>query len=79
LYLWVCRYREDLASEGGDMPSPVESVTDLAGDRGGAPGRVAQSVMRALGSKPKTADLAAEAVELTRQDLALPAVEESPQ
>lgn len=79
LYLWVCRYREDLAEEGGDMPSPVESVTDLAADRSGAPGRVAQSVMRALGSKPKTADLAAEAVELTKQDLALPPVEEGPQ
>jgi hypothetical protein len=70
LYLWVCRHREDLAGEGGELPSPVATVADLTSDLDGAAGRVAQSVRRALGAKPKSADLAAEAVELTKQDLA---------
>lgn len=68
LYLWVCRHRETLASEreDGEIPSPVEAVTDLsAGQESDAAG-VVQSVKRVLGVKPKTADLAAEAAELTR-------------
>jgi hypothetical protein len=67
LYLWVCQHREDLAREGGELPSPVAAVTDLTAEHDGSAGRVAQSVKRVLGSKPKTADLAAEAVELTKQ------------
>ncbi|HSN75205.1 MAG TPA: hypothetical protein VL334_08960 [Anaerolineae bacterium] len=67
LYLWVCRHREDLVREGGDLPSPVAAVTDLTAELDGSAGRVTQSVRRVLGSKPKTADLAAEAVELTKQ------------
>lgn len=77
LYLWVCRHREDLAGEGGEVPSPVAAVADLASDRDGPAGRVAQSVIRALGAKPKAADLAAEAVELTKQELATPPVDRS--
>lgn len=67
LYLWVCRHREDLLREGGELPSPVAAVTDLTAEHDGPAGRVAQSVKRVLKSKPKTADLAAEAVELTKQ------------
>jgi hypothetical protein len=68
LYLWVCRHREFMVSEGGELPSPVAAVTDLATEQDGSTGRVAQSVKRMLGSKAKTADLAAEAVELTKQE-----------
>jgi hypothetical protein len=71
LYLWVCRHREDLAGEGGELPSPVATVADLNSDLDGAAGRVAQSVKRALGARNKSADLAVEAVELTKQELAL--------
>jgi hypothetical protein len=67
LYLWVCQHREDLAREGGALPSPVAAVTDLTAEHDGPAARVAQSVKRVLGSKPKSADLAAEAVELTKQ------------
>jgi hypothetical protein len=70
LYLWVCRHREDLAGEGGELPSPVATVADLTSDLDGAAGRVAQSVKRAFGAKTKSADLAVEAVELTKQELA---------
>ena len=72
LYLWVCRHREELLREGGELPSPVAAVTDLTTDRDGSAGRMAQSVKRALGSKPKTADLAAEAVQLKRQEQIVP-------
>ena len=72
LSLWVCRHREDLAGEGGELPSPVATVADLTSDLDGAAGRVAQSVKRALGAKSKSADLAVEAVELTKQELASP-------
>lgn len=68
LYLWVCRHREDLAREGGEVPSPVVAVTDLASEQDQSAGRVAKSVKRVFRSKPKTADLAAQAVELTRQE-----------
>lgn len=67
LYLWVCQHREDLVREGGELPSPVAAVTGLTAEHDGPASRVAQSVKRMLGSKPKTADLAAEAVELTKQ------------
>lgn len=76
LYLWVCRHREDLARDGGELQSPVATVTDLTADRDGSTGRVVQSVKRALSSKPKTADLAAEAAELTRNDQAAPPVDQ---
>lgn len=79
LYLWVCRHREDLAGQGGEIPSPVATVADLADDLNGPVGRVAQSVMRALGAKPKSVDLAAEAAELTRQEQAIRAADEPPQ
>jgi hypothetical protein len=72
LYLWVCRHREELLRDGGELPSPVAAVTDLTTDRDGSAGRMAQSVKRALGSKPKTADLAAEAVQLKRQEQIVP-------
>jgi len=69
LYLWVCRHREDLASEEGELPSPVTVVTDLSMEQTPA-GGVGQTVKRALGgkTKEKTADLAAEAAELSRQE-----------
>ena len=70
LYLWVCQHREDLVRAGGELPSPVAAVTDLTTEQDGSAGRVAKSVKRVLGSKPKTADLAAEAVELTKQEQA---------
>lgn len=70
LYLWVCRHREELAAESGELPSPVAAVTDLAAGQDNATGRVAQSVKRVLGAKPKSTDLAAEAVELARQEQA---------
>ncbi len=69
LYLWVCRHREELVTAGHARPSPVVAVTDLATEPNAAPaGRMVQSVKRVLGSKPKPADLAAEAVELTEQE-----------
>jgi hypothetical protein len=69
LYLWVCRHREELAQEQGTLPSPVEAVTDLSRDdeESGA-GRVLVSVKRALGSKAKDADLAAEATEAAKRN-----------
>lgn len=70
LYLWVCQHREELASMGGELPSPVATVTDLLAEQNGSASRVAQSVKRALGSKPKSADLAAKAVELAQQEQA---------
>lgn len=79
LYLWVCRHREDLAGEGGELPSPVATVTDLAGDLDGSSSRVAQSVKRALGARPKSADLAAQAVELTKHEIAPSPADSSPQ
>jgi hypothetical protein len=79
LYLWVCRHREDLLREGGELPSPVATVTDLTAEHDGATGRVAQSVKRVLGSKPKTADLAAEAVELTKQEPVTAPTDDLPQ
>ena len=68
LYLWVCRHRETLASEreDGEIPSPVEAVTDLAAEQQSEAAGVVKSVKRVLRVKPKTADLAAEAAELTR-------------
>lgn len=78
LYLWVCRHREDLAA-GGELPSPVAAVTDLTDELNGSSGRMVQSVKRALSSKPQPVDLAAAAVELTRQELtALPSEEAPP-
>lgn len=71
LYLWVCRHREDLAAASGELLSPVAAVTDLAAGHDISTGRVAQSVKRVLSSRPKTADLAAEAVELTKQEQAV--------
>lgn len=79
LYLWVCRHREDLASASGELPSPVATVTDLAVEQDAATGRVAQSVKRVLGSKPRTADLAAKAVELIKQEQVVSSVPDSPQ
>jgi hypothetical protein len=79
LYLWVCRHREDLARTGGELPSPVAAVTDLTAEQNSSSGRVAQSVKRVLGSKPKTADLAAKAVELTQQEQTVTPVDVPPQ
>lgn len=79
LYLWVCRHREDLASAGGELPSPVATVADLTDDLNGPAGRVAQSVKRAFGAKSKTADLTAEAAELTRQEQTIQAAKTPPQ
>ena len=58
-----------LAQEQGTLPSPVEAVTDLSRDdeESGA-GRVLVSVKRALGSKAKDADLAAEATEAAKRN-----------
>lgn len=62
LYLWVCRHREELAQASGERPSPVEAVTDLTPKEiTTSAGRMVQSVKRALGDKPKSVDLAAEA------------------
>lgn len=77
LYLWVCRHREELAG-GGELPSPVAAVTDLTDELDGSSGRMVQSVKRVLSSKPKPVDLAAEAVELTRQESAALSSEEPP-
>lgn len=79
LYLWVCRHREDLAGQGGELPSPVTTVADLADDLNGPASRVARWVQRALGAEPRTADLTAEAAELTRQEQALRTANEPPQ
>jgi hypothetical protein len=79
LYLWVCRHREDLVRAGGELPSPVAAVTDLTAEQNSSSGRVAQSVKRVLGSKPKTADLAAKAVELTQQEQTVTPVDVPPQ
>jgi hypothetical protein len=79
LYLWVCRHREDLVREGGELPSPVAAVTELTAEHDGTAGRVAQSVRRVLGSKVKTADLAAEAVELTKQEQVTVPTDDPPQ
>ncbi len=68
LYLWVCQHREDLVREGGELPSPVAAVTDLTTEQNESGSRVAQSMKRVLGPRPKTADLAAQAVELTKQE-----------
>ncbi len=68
LYLWVCQHREELASEDGQLPSPVAAVTDLASAQEESAGRMAQSVKRVLGPKPKSADLAAQAVQITKQE-----------
>jgi hypothetical protein len=66
LYLWVSRHREDLAQEGGAFPTPVQAVTDLSEEEGdAAAGRVVDSVKKALGAKPKDANLAAEAAKAT--------------
>lgn len=70
LYLWVCQHREELARVDGELPSPVATVADLTAEQDGSAGRVAQSVKRVLGSKPKSADLAAKAVELAKQEQA---------
>lgn len=79
LYLWVCRHREDLVREGRALPSPVVAVTSLTSEKDGSTTRAVESVKRALGSKPKTADLAAKAVELTKHEQAdLPADEPPP-
>ncbi|MFN2168730.1 MAG: hypothetical protein ACK2U9_21055 [Anaerolineae bacterium] len=68
LYLWVCRHREELAREHGTLPSPVATVTDLSREEeDSAAGRVLVSVKRALGSKPKDANLAAEAADAAKQ------------
>lgn len=62
LYLWVSRHREELAQASGSFPSPVEAVTDLSEEEGDATAsRVVDSVKKALGAKPKDANLAAEA------------------
>lgn len=62
LYLWVCRHREELARETGEMPSPVVAVTTLAGeDDSGVASRMVKSVKRVLGVESKSIDLAAEA------------------
>jgi hypothetical protein len=69
LYLWVCRHREDLAQASGTVPSPVAAVTDLvaaSSDAGSPPAKVVKSVKKALGSKKKGADLAAEATRANR-------------
>jgi hypothetical protein len=70
LYLWVCRHREDLAGEDGDIPSPVQTVSDLAYEESGAPARVVGTVRRAIAGKPKSIDLASQAVDAARRDLA---------
>jgi len=66
LYLWVCRHREDLAREGSEILSPVAAVTDLTTEHNGSASGVVKSVRRALDTKPKPADLAAQAVQLTK-------------
>ncbi len=66
LYLWVCRHREDLAREGGEVLSPVAAVTDLTAEHNGSGVGVVESVRRALGAKPKPADLAAQAAQLAK-------------
>ena len=67
LYLWVARHREVLAQESGEFPTPVQAVTDLRNEEGDdAASRVVGSVKKALGSKPKDADLAAEATEAAK-------------
>jgi hypothetical protein len=66
LYLWVSRHREDLAQVSGSFPSPVEAVTDLSKEESdAATSRVVGSVKKALGAKPKDANLAAEAAKAT--------------
>lgn len=68
LYVWVCRRREELTNEQGDVPSPVATVTDLAFPEPGASSGVVSSVKRAIAGKPKTVDLAAEAVKAAEED-----------
>ncbi|MCS6843498.1 MAG: hypothetical protein NZ528_04115 [Caldilineales bacterium] len=63
LYLWVCRHREEIAAETGEVPPPVVAVSTLAEEKAAekeGPARVVQTVKRALTS-PKTDDLTAAA------------------
>lgn len=63
LYLWVCRHREELAQEAGEVPSPVVAISDLATDgatNASPAAKVVQTMKRAL-SGSKADDLAAEA------------------
>lgn len=65
LYLWVSRHREELAQESGELPTPAQAVTDLRNEEGDAASRVVGSVKKALGARPKEANLAAEAAKAT--------------
>lgn len=63
LYLWVCRHREEIAAETGEVPPPVVAVSTLAEEKAAekeGPARVVKTVKRALAS-PKTDDLTAAA------------------
>lgn len=63
LYLWVCRHREELAHDAGEVPPPVVAISDLTADganNASPAAKVVQTVKRAL-SGPKADDLAAEA------------------
>lgn len=68
LYVWVCRRREELADEHGDVPSPVAAVSDLLLKEALASSGMVDSVKRAIAGKPKTVDLAAEAVRAAEED-----------
>ncbi len=63
-YLWVSRYREDIARSSGDLPVPVAAVTSLSESVPETQAaRVVSTVKRALSPKSARSDLAAEAVE----------------
>ena len=68
LYVWVCRRREELADEQGDVPSPVATVTDLALPEPGEASGMVSSVKRAMAGKPRTVNLAAEAARAAQED-----------
>ena len=75
LYLWVCRHREDVADHDGNLPSPVETVTELSHPAAEGPSVVA-TVKKAIAGKPKSVDLASEAVQKNRLDAAAAGEEE---
>lgn len=63
LYLWVCRHREEIAAETGEVPPPVVVVSTLAEEKAAekeGPARVVETVKRALAPQ-KTGDLTAAA------------------
>lgn len=68
LYIWVCRHREELIDEKGAVPSPVATVTDLVLAEPNSASGVVSSVKRAIAGRPKTVDLAAEAVKAAEED-----------